>query len=48
MNTAYFAEDDPLVIHLSDKPISREISQDWNTRISYAAKLTIRNIKSGM
>lgn len=37
MNTTYFDEDDTLVIHLSDKPITREVSQDWNTHISYAA-----------
>ena len=36
MNTAYFAKDDVLVIHFSDKSISREISQNWNTHISYA------------
>ena len=24
------------VMHLSDKPITREVSQDWNTHISYA------------
>eukprot|EP01030_Chromulinospumella_sphaerica_P002102 gene2102-2056_t len=29
--------DDILVIHLSDKPIAREVSQDWNTHVSYAA-----------
>ena len=33
----YYYEDDTLVIHLSDKPIVREVSQDWNTHISYAA-----------
>jgi hypothetical protein len=37
MNSTYFDEDDTLVIHLSDKPITREVSQDWNTHISYAA-----------
>lgn len=37
MKTTYFDEDDTLVIHLSDKPIVREVSQDWNTHISYAA-----------
>jgi hypothetical protein len=37
MNITYFDEDDTLVIHLSDKPITREVSQDWNTHISYAA-----------
>lgn len=37
MRTSYYDEDDILVIHLSDKPVSREVSQDWNTHISYAA-----------
>ncbi len=37
MRTTYYDEDDILVIHLSDKPITREVSQDWNTHISYAA-----------
>ncbi|MEQ1881076.1 MAG: DUF2283 domain-containing protein [Burkholderiales bacterium] len=37
MHTTYYDEDDILVIHLSDKPIAREVSQDWNTHISYAA-----------
>ena len=36
MNTTYFDEDDTLVLHLSDKPITKEVSQDWNTHISYA------------
>jgi len=36
MHTTYFDEDDILVIHLSDKPIAREVSQSWNTHISYA------------
>jgi hypothetical protein len=36
MHTTYFDEDDILVIHLSDKPIAREVSQNWNTHISYA------------
>ncbi|MDO8891907.1 MAG: DUF2283 domain-containing protein [Sulfurimicrobium sp.] len=36
MHTTYFDEDDILVIHLSDKPIVREVSQSWNTHISYA------------
>ena len=43
MNTAYFAKDDVLVIHLSDKSISREISQDWSTYISYAADRMVYN-----
>jgi len=37
MRTTYYDQDDILVIHLSDKPITREVSQDWNTQISYAA-----------
>ena len=36
MRTTYYDDDDILVIRLSDKPISREVSQDWNTHISYA------------
>ena len=36
MKTTYFDDDDTLVIRLSDKPIVREVSQDWNTHISYA------------
>ena len=37
MLTTYFEQEDTLVIHLSDKPIVREVSQDWYTHISYAA-----------
>jgi len=37
MRTTYYDDDDILVIHLSDKPIAREVSQDWNTHVSYAA-----------
>jgi len=37
MNSSYFDEDDTLVLHLSDKRIAKEVSQDWNTHISYAA-----------
>lgn len=37
MKITYYEEDDILVIRLSDKPISREVSQDWNTHISYAS-----------
>ena len=36
MPTTYCDEDDILVIRLSDKPIVREVSQNWNTHISYA------------
>ncbi len=37
MRTTYYDEDDILVIRLSDKPVTREVSQDWNTHVSYAA-----------
>jgi hypothetical protein len=37
MRTTYYDEDDILVMRLSDKPIAKEVSQDWNTHISYAA-----------
>jgi hypothetical protein len=37
MRTAYYEAEDTLVIRLSDKPIVREVSQDWHTHVSYAA-----------
>lgn len=37
MKTTYFEDDDILVVRLSDKPIVREVSQDWHTHVSYAA-----------
>ena len=37
MQTIYYPEDDILEIHFSDKPIVREVSQDWNVNISYDA-----------
>jgi hypothetical protein len=36
MKSIYFENDDILQIRVSDKPIVREVSQDWNTNISYA------------
>ncbi|MBD3896064.1 DUF2283 domain-containing protein [Halomonas sp. ML-15] len=36
MRTTYDEADDILVLHLSDKPIVKEVSQDWNTHVSYA------------
>lgn len=41
MKTICFDDDDTLVIRLSDKPIVREVSQDWNTHISFAADGTV-------
>lgn len=37
MHTTYDEADDILLIRVSDKPIVREVSQGWNTTISYAA-----------
>lgn len=44
MKTIYFENDDILQIHVSDKPIVREESQDWHTNISYAEDGTIVEI----
>ena len=44
MKTSYFEADDILVLHMSDKPIVREVSQDWNTHISYADDNTVVEI----
>jgi hypothetical protein len=37
MRTTYYPQDDILNIRFSDKPIVREISQDWNVNVSFAA-----------
>ncbi|WP_303290728.1 DUF2283 domain-containing protein [Marinobacter sp. SS5-14b] len=36
MRTVYDESEDILTIHLSDKAIVKEVSQDWNTHVSYA------------
>ena len=36
MRTTYYPQDDILEIRFSDKPIVREVSQDWNVNVSYA------------
>jgi hypothetical protein len=36
MKTTYYPQDDILEIHFSDKPITREVSQDWNVNLSFA------------
>ena len=36
MRTTYDEAEDILVLHLCEKPIAREVSQDWNTHVSYA------------
>jgi hypothetical protein len=37
VKTTYYEDEDTLVIRLSDKPVVREVSQDWHTHVSYAA-----------
>ena len=44
MKSTYFEDDDILQIRMSDKPIAREVSQDWHTNISYAEDGTIVEI----
>ena len=41
MRTTYYPEDDILEIHFSDKSVVREVSQDWNVNVSYAADESI-------
>jgi hypothetical protein len=36
VKTTYYPQDDILEIRLSDKPVTREVSQDWNVNVSYA------------
>ena len=44
MKSIYFENGDILQIRISDKPIVREVSQDWHTHISYAEDGTIVEI----
>lgn len=44
MKSIYFQTDDILQIRVSDKPIVREVCQDWHTNISYAEDGTIVEI----
>ena len=44
MKSIYFENDDILQIRVSDKPIVREVSQDWHTNISYAEDGTVVEI----
>ena len=44
MKSIYFENDDILQIRVSDKPIVREVSQDWQTNISYAVDGSIVKI----
>ena len=36
MKSTYFPQDDILKMRSSDKPIVREVLQDWNVNVSYA------------
>jgi hypothetical protein len=36
VQATYYDGDDILVVRLSDKPVHREVSQDWCAHISYA------------
>ena len=44
MRTTYDEADDILVLHLSEKPIVKEVSQDWYTHISFAEDGSIAEI----
>lgn len=44
VRTTYDEADDILVLHLSEKAIAKEVSQDWNTHVSYAEDGTIVEI----
>ena len=44
MRTTYDEADDILVLHISEKAVAKEVSQDWNTHISYAEDGTIVEI----
>lgn len=44
MHSTYFEKENTLVLHLSDKPISREVSQDWRTHFSYSKDGTLVEI----
>lgn len=37
MKINYLKQDRTLILNLSNKLISKEVSQDWNTHISYAS-----------
>jgi len=44
MKSIYFENDDIRQIRMLDKPIVREVTQDWHTNISYAEDGTIVEI----
>ncbi|MDD3760255.1 MAG: DUF2283 domain-containing protein [Acidithiobacillus sp.] len=44
MKAQYEPADDILVLQFSDKPVTREVSQDWNLNVAYAEDGTIVEI----
>lgn len=44
MRSTCFPQDDILEIHFSEKPVAREVSQDWNINISLAVDGSIVGI----
>lgn len=51
MKAIYFDNNDTLFLRLSDKPIIKDVSQDWHTQVSYAddgsaVEVLIRNAKA--
>ena len=46
MKVTYYEDEDTLVARLSDKPVAREVSQDWHMHISYAANGSVVEIPS--
>ena len=36
MKAVYYEQDDILEIRVSDKPVVHEVSQGWNTNVSFA------------
>ncbi|WP_029891683.1 DUF2283 domain-containing protein [Polycyclovorans algicola] len=41
MKITYDEVDDIMVLRMSDKAITREVSQDWSTHLSFAADGTL-------
>jgi uncharacterized protein YuzE len=44
MKAEYDVEDDILALRFAEKPVAREVSQDWNVHVSYAEDGTIVEI----
>jgi len=44
MKTTYYEDDDILEIQVSEQPIAREVSRDWNVNSAYAADSSVVEI----